>query len=559
MADTPDSPVIRSVVSETLQDGIALIVSDSPPVNALGFAVRSGLYEALGRAIASDEVTAIVIACDGRTFFAGADIAEFTGVIPEPGLNSIYARMDASPKPIVAAIHGTALGGGLELALSCHYRVAAADAKLGLPEVQLGLLPGAGGTQRTPRLIGVAAAIDLMLSGQPVGAAQAKAMGLIDAVADGDDPREAAIALARKAAEEGRLPRTRDRASDLTGAAADALFARFRADHARMFEGYKAPGHILRAIEAATRLPFEEGFAVEQALFVELMESSESLAQRHIFFAERTAAKIPGLSREVRPLPMPSVAVVGEGDRADALRGALKAISLSLAADGATADLIAVADPMTDIDAVAERTGRPEAVIGLHLPPVAGNRLLEIGRGVRTGDVALATAMALARKLGRVAVVSGGIPGLIGTRALAAGRAAAGDLRREGFSARVIDRAMTGFGFPSGLFGPAEGEAPKVEEAGASDDAAIVRRLLAPIVNESARIVEEGVALRASDVDAAMVLGFGWPAWQGGPLFWADLMGLPSIVAALDASLGPDHVAPLLRRLAVTDGSFHAA
>ncbi|WP_082545785.1 MULTISPECIES: enoyl-CoA hydratase-related protein [unclassified Sphingomonas] len=543
-----------SVVSEAVRDGVALIVSDSPPVNALGYAVRSGLYEALGRAIASDAVKAIVIACDGRTFFAGADIAEFTGVIAGPGLNNIYARMDASPKPIVAAIHGTALGGGLELALACHYRVAAADAKLGLPEVQLGLLPGAGGTQRTPRLVGVAAAVDLMLSGRPVGAPKAKEIGLIDAVAD-DNLREAAIAMARKAASEGGLPRTRDRAPDITAAAASAFFARVRADHAASFVGYKAPGHILRAIEASTRLPFDEGRAVEQALFEELMESSESLAQRHIFFAERAAAKVPGIGREVRPLASASVSVLGDGDRADALRRAFETLSLPVVSDGAAADLIVVADPMADIDAVAERTGRSEGVIGLHLPPVAGNRLLEIGRGPRTGDVALATALALARKLGRVPVVSSGTPGLIGTRALAAGRAAADSLREEGASARAIDRAMTGFGFPPGLFGPVEGGG----EGSESGDAAIVRRLLAPIVNEGARIVEDGVALRASDVDVAMVLGFGWPAWQGGPLFWADLAGLKSVVATLEQGSGADGVSPLLRRLAAENGSFHAA
>lgn len=548
MADAPISPV----VSETVRDGVALIVSDSPPVNALGHAVRLGLYEALGRAIAAKDVKAIIIACDGRTFFAGADIVEFAGVIPEPGLNTIYARMDASPKPIVAAIHGTALGGGLELALSCHYRVAAADGKLGLPEVQLGLLPGAGGTQRTPRLIGVAAAIDLMLSGQPVDAGTAKAIGLIDAIADGD-LRETAMALARKAAAAGTRPRTRDRAPDVTGEAADALFARVRAEHGAMFEGYKAPGHILRAIEAATRLPFEEGFAVEQALFLELMESSESLAQRHIFFAERAAAKIPGLGREVRGVPAPTIALAGDGARVEALRAALEAASIAIAADKAGADLIAVADPATDIDALAEGGGQPDAVIGLHLPAVAGSRLLEIGRGRQSGDVALATAMALARKLGRVPVVSAGTPGRIGTRVLNAGRTAADGLRSEGLAGAAIDRAMIGYGFPSGLFGPAEGSA-----AAAEGDAGIVLRLLAPIVNEAARLVEERVALRASDVDVAMVLGFGWPAWQGGPLFWADLTSLPAIVAALEEWSGAA-VSPLLRRLAAEGGSFHAA
>ncbi|QTH23372.1 enoyl-CoA hydratase/isomerase family protein [Rhizorhabdus wittichii] len=499
-----------SVVSDTVRDGIALIVADSPPVNALGFAVRSGLHEALGRAIAADAVEAIVIACDGRTFFAGADIAEFAGLIPEPGLNRIYARMDASPKPIVAAIHGTALGGGLELALACHYRVAAADAKLGLPEVQLGLLPGAGGTQRTPRLIGVAAALELMISGQPVDAARARAIGLVDDVAGGD-LREAAIALARRVTAEGTPRRTRDQSPDVTGDAAEALFARFRADHEAAFTGFKAPGHILRAIEASTRLPFDEGRAVEQALFEELMESDESLAQRHIFFAERAAAKVPALGRDVRPLANPLVAVLGEDERADALRNAL---ALPSAPEG-EADLIVIADPAIEVDAVAARAARPEAVVALHLPiEVAGNRLLEIGRGTRTSDVALATALALARRLGRAPVVSAGTAGLIGTRVLAAGRVAAEALVGEGISASAIDRAMTGYGFPSGLFGPAGGEAV--------DDAAIVRRLLAAMVEESARIVEQGVAPRASDVDVAMVLGFGWPAWRGGPLFRAE-------------------------------------
>nr|WP_047169068.1 enoyl-CoA hydratase-related protein [Sphingomonas sp. Y57] len=507
MAEIP----VPAVVTTTVRDGVALIVSDSPPVNALGFAVRSGLYEALGRAIAADAVKAIVIACDGRTFFAGADIAELAGVIPEPGLNSIFARMDMSPKPIVAAIHGTALGGGLELALACHYRIAAADAKLGLPEVQLGLLPGAGGTQRTPRLIGVAAALDLMISGQPVDAARAKAMGLINEMADGD-LRADAVALALQAAADGTRPRTRDRATDLTGGAAEALFARFRDAHAAAFTGFKAPGHILRAIEASTRLPFEEGRAVEQALFEELMESEGSLAQRHIFFAERAAAKVPGLGRDVRPLANPSVAVLGEGERADALREALAAASTT----EDEADLVVVGDPAIEVDAVAARAARPEAVIALHLPiEVAGNRLLEIGRGARTGEVALATALALARRLGRVPVVSAGTAGLIGTRVLAVGRAAAAALRSQGISASAIDGAMTGHGFPAGLFGA--GEDGGTDEA--ADDATIVRRLLAAMTAEGERIVEQGVALRASDVDVAMVLGFGWPAWRGGPLF----------------------------------------
>ncbi|HKT15554.1 MAG TPA: 3-hydroxyacyl-CoA dehydrogenase NAD-binding domain-containing protein, partial [Allosphingosinicella sp.] len=307
-------PIVQAGISSyVVQDAVAVLAIDSPPVNALGYDVRVALYEGIRRAMGDPEARALIIRCDGRTFFAGADISEFDGELRSPNLNEIFAVIEDVPKPVIAAIHGTALGGGLELALACHYRVALSSAKVGLPEVSLGLLPGAGGTQRTPRLVGVEAALDLIVGGRPVGAAKAVKLSLIDKVIDGDLAAEA-VAYARSLIDEGApLRRVRDMRTDLDAAAASAAVEAYRQANARAFKGFKAPGHIVEAIEAAAALPFDEGMKREYELFLELMASTESGAQRHLFFAERTAGKVPGLRKDAAPIDVKTVAVIGAG------------------------------------------------------------------------------------------------------------------------------------------------------------------------------------------------------------------------------------------------------
>jgi enoyl-CoA hydratase/carnithine racemase/3-hydroxyacyl-CoA dehydrogenase len=552
------------VVTQSLNGDILLLSVNAPPVNALGHAVRIGLHEGIAHGIRSEPVKAILILCEGRTFFAGADIAEFATGVPEPGLNTIFALIDQSPKPIVAAIHGTALGGGLELALACHFRVAAPGTRLGLPEVLLGLLPGAGGTQRLPRLIGVEAALDMMMTGRSVDMAEAGKRGLIDAVIDGD-LRQGALDFTQRIVGSDTLPRVRDRAPDLTGEAAVALLDGYRADYPRQFRGFKAPGHILRAIEGAVTLPFDEGFRREQELFHELMESRESAAQRHIFFAERAAAKVPGLPRDVQPLSITSVAVIGGRRLAEHFeRAGLSVIVIEGEPDpdavGAVDLVIEASDDEQQRRGVfgtldrlckretifascgpaldADRIGGARSVLALRFHGEGGVRLMEIGRSAQTEDVVLASLLALARRLGAATVVCRDGPGLIVDRVMGSLAHAAGRLATEGVAASEVDCVLADFGFPSDLPDAAIGR---------TDDRRMAEHLLYPAVNEVARLLEEGSVSRASDIDVALVLGAGWPDFTGGPMFWADTIGLGRIVAALADRLGAEAVCPLLR------------
>ncbi len=685
-----EAATANRVSTYSVTDGIAVLAIDSPPVNALGYDVRVGLDEGIRRAVADDAAQALVIRCDGRTFFAGADISEFGAELRQPGLNEIFEVIEQSPKPVIAAIHGTALGGGFELALACHYRVAAASAKVGLPEVSLGLLPGAGGTQRTPRIAGVQAALELIVGGRPLGAVKAQATGLIDAIIEGD-LAEGAVAYARKLVDEGApLRRVRDMAVDMDPAATKAAIEAYRAANKRDFRGFKAPGNIVLAIEAAASLPFDEGLKREWELFEELMDSSESIAQRHLFFAERTAGKVP-VPREVKPLPIASVTVIGAGtmgsgiataflnaglpvtlvDRDDAAvergaagirktiaglvakgrikaeegdrRAALLSTSTDLSSAVAGVDLIveavfedidlkksvfgqidAAAKPgailasntsFLDLDAIAASISRPEWVIGLHFfAPANIMRLLEVVRGAKTSDQVIATGMAIGRMLGKVAVLSGVCDGFIANRVMQPRMDAAEALVLEGPTPAEVDKAINDYGFAMGPFQMIDlvgldvigwdrensagrtvqevlcemgrwgqkkaggyydyDESRKaspspVAEQVIRDFAAktgvpqhsfspqqIVERLLYPVVNEGAKVVEEGIALRASDVDVALVTGYGWPVWTGGPMCWADSIGLSKIVAALDEMIGADAVSPLLRKLAAEGGSL---
>ncbi|MBU0865637.1 MAG: enoyl-CoA hydratase/isomerase family protein, partial [Alphaproteobacteria bacterium] len=297
-------------VSVTMEkDGdVAVIIVNNPPVNALSWHVRQGLEDNFAAALADDSVKAIVLRCAGATFIAGADISEFGKPPRGPDFNAVLNSIEAASKPVVAAIHGTALGGGLETALVCHYRIAVPSAKLGVPEVKLGLLPGAGGTQRLPRVVGVEAAATMTSTGDPLPAAKAKELGLVDELAGEDSLAADAIAFARAKIADGPRP-TRERPvfGDV------AVIEELKAKNAKRWRGFEAPYANLACVEAATRLPFEEGLAFEREQFMKLMFGSQSAAQRHIFFAERQAAKIDGLPKDTQLRDIKKVGVIGAG------------------------------------------------------------------------------------------------------------------------------------------------------------------------------------------------------------------------------------------------------
>ncbi|MEY4270646.1 MAG: hypothetical protein RLZZ58_1862 [Pseudomonadota bacterium] len=665
------------------RDGdVAVIIVNNPPVNALSWHVRQGLTDHFTAAIADDSVKAIVLRCDGATFIAGADISEFGSAMKGPDLNSTFNAIEAANKPVVAAIHGTALGGGLETTLVCHYRVAVPSAKLGVPEVKLGLLPGAGGTQRLPRVVGVEAAAMMCSTGDPVPAAKAHELGLVDALAGEATLAADAIAFARSKIADGPRP-TRDRAVFGDVSAIEGL----KAANARKWKGFDAPYANLACVEAATRLPFEEGLAFERTEFTKLMFGSQSAAQRHLFFAERQAAKIDGLPKDTQLRDIKHVGVIGAGTMgggismnflqkgipvtivetaADALErgvGVIRKNYDASAAKGrfkpeqvdqmmgiltpsldlsslADCDLIieavyenmdvkkeifakldAIAKPgailasntsYLDVNEIASATKRPGDVVGMHFfSPANVMKLLEVVRGDATALDVLATAMAIGKKIGKVAVVAGVCHGFIGNRMLAPRQIEAQKLLLEGASPAQIDKVHTDFGMPMGPFQMgdlagtdigwhrdpnriesirdalcAEGrwgqkkqagfydyddkrnpsESPRVaeiidefrEKAGitkrAVSDQEIVERTLYPMVNEGALILAEGKAQRASDIDVVWIFGYGWPVYRGGPMFWAGLEGTDKIAAALEKH--GFAVAPLLAEKAAAKSGF---
>jgi 3-hydroxyacyl-CoA dehydrogenase len=513
---------MSSPVSYELQGNIGVISVDNPPVNALSQAVRQGLMDAI-TAAQSDASEAVVIICEGRTFIAGADITEFGKPLQSPWLPELLEKIESSSKLVIAAIHGTALGGGFETALAAHYRCALASAKVGFPEVKLGLLPGAGGTQRTPRFAGVEASLELITSGAPIAAGQARQIGLIDKIVDGD-LRAAAVAWAEEMIADGTPIRRSSEQSvpDYD----DSIFIDYRASLAKRARGQVAPGHIVSAVEAAATLPFEAGMAVERDLFMECMNSSQSAGMRHIFFAERQAAKIEGLAKDTPKRPVESVGVIGGGTMGGGIamsfanagipvtmieisdealqrglsiiernyagsvkRGKLseeKAAACRALVKGSTdysaladvdmvveavfedpdlkkkifAQLDAVCKPgailatntsYQDVDAIAAATGRPEDVVGTHFfSPAHIMKLLEVVRGEKTADDVLATIMALAKKIRKVAVVSGVCYGFIGNRMLRPYGNTVQLLLLEGASPQQIDAAMETWGMAMG-------------------------------------------------------------------------------------------------------------
>ena len=665
------------------KDGdVAVIIVNNPPVNALSWHVRQGLEDNFSAALSDDSVKAIVLRCAGTTFIAGADISEFGKPPRGPDFNAVLNSIEAASKPVVAAIHGTALGGGLETALVCHYRIAVPSAKLGVPEVKLGLLPGAGGTQRLPRVVGVEAAATMTSTGDPLPAAKAKELGLVDELAGEDSLAADAIAFARAKIADGPRP-TRERPvfGDV------AVIEQLKTANAKRWRGFEAPYANLACVEAATRLPFDEGLAFEREQFMKLMFGSQSAAQRHIFFAERQAAKIDGLPKDTQLRDIKKVGVIGAGtmgggismnflqkgipvtivemeqealDRgvgvirknydASAAKGRFKPeqveqmmgiLTPTLSLDDlADCDLIieAVYENMDvkkdifgkldkiakpgailasntsylDVDEIATATSRPGDVLGMHFfSPANVMKLLEVVRGEKTAPDALATAMAIGKKIGKVAVVAGVCDGFIGNRMLKPRQIEAMNLLMEGATPAQVDKVHVEFGMPMGPFQMsdlagvdigwhrdpnriesirdalcAEGRWGQKKQAGFYDyddkrqpsesarvaelieefrtkagtqkreitDQEIIERTLYPMVNEGALILAEGKAQRASDIDVVWIYGYGWPVYRGGPMFWAGLEGTDKIVAALEKH--GFEIAPLLKEKAEAKSGF---
>src|SRR3954451_1931461 len=312
MEDVMDKAT-TSPISTRKHGDVLIVLSNNPPVNALGAAVRHGLVAAIEQAEAADSVKAIVITCEGQTFFAGADVSEFgtPKAFEQPMLPQVVDRIEACAKPVVAAIHGTALGGGLEVALSCHYRVAVPSAKLGTPEVKLGLLPGAGGTQRLPRVAGVRKALEMCATGNPIGARQGFECGLVDRLIEGELVPHA-VGYAEEVRDVRPLPKSSERKDKLNECSPET-FETFVKENARKFRGFDAPLKNVEAVKVACEKPYSEGVLEERKLFMELMSGTQARAQQYFFFAERKANKIDGLPENTAPRDIKRVGVIGAG------------------------------------------------------------------------------------------------------------------------------------------------------------------------------------------------------------------------------------------------------
>ncbi|MHB8721430.1 MAG: 3-hydroxyacyl-CoA dehydrogenase NAD-binding domain-containing protein [Steroidobacteraceae bacterium] len=687
----------------TSRGAVAVITLKNPPVNALSVGLRTAVADGLERATNDASIGAVVLAGSAAAFCGGADVGEFglPAMSASPTLTDLLSLIETSPKPVVAAISGLALGGGLELCMACHYRVAAAAAPLGLPEVKLGLLPGAGGTQRLPRLVGVERALEMIVSGKPVPARDLAQTGLLDSAADGD-PLPAAIALAERIiAEKLPLKKARDAKIDLPNA--KAFFDQARGAVAPLAKHYPAPLKCIDAIEAAVARPFDQGMEVEQSLFIELMNSRESQALRHAFFAMRAAAKIPDVPGSTPLRAVKSVAVIGAGTMGGGIamnfanagipvtvlettqaaldkglgtvrknyentlkKGRLTQIEFDKRINRITgtlsyddvksADLIieAVFEDMQvkkqvfekldqaaksgailasntstlDLNKIADFTRRPQDVIGLHFfSPANVSALLEIVRGAKTAKDVVATAMAVSKQIKKVGVISGVCDGFIGNRMMNAYFRQMELLLDVGAFPLQVDRAIEKFGFAMGPFRVSDlagndilwyirkrmyveypdrvfskipdricelGRFGQKTGAGWYDykagdrtpipsdlvnrivleesarlglpqrevgDEEIVQRALYSLVNEAARILEEGIAVRASDIDVVYLTGYGFPDFRGGPLFYADAVGLVNILRTMRkfaAGYQGDawEPAPLLKRLAAEGKTF---
>lgn len=693
---------MSELVDFSKRGAIGVLTINNPPVNALGAGVRRGLIAGLDRGRDDAEVEAMVVIGGGRTFIAGADIREF-GKPPQPPMfPEVLDRIESSGKPIVAAIHGTALGGGLEVALACHYRVGVARARVGLPEVKLGILPGAGGTQRLPRVVGPAKALEMIVSGDPVGGEEALALGILDELVEGD-LLDGAVAFAEKVVAEGRGLRRISEIDDKVAGTDPALFDGFRKRIEKRARGYFAPWRCIEAVEAACTLPFAEGLKRERELFEQCMASPQRAAQMHVFFAEREVAKIPDVPKDTPARKIERAAVIGAGTMGggiamafanagiavkvvevvpEALERGLGVVEKNYAASVAKGrlaqaemerrmgliegvlDYEAIADAdivieaafeemelkkdifarldricrpdailasntsTLDIDVMAAATKRPGQVIGTHFfSPANVMRLLEIVRGKETAKETIATAMGLAKRLGKVGVLVGNCEAFVGNRMLHGYLREANFLLEEGALPQQVDRVIQEFGMPMGPFAMSDlagldvgwrirkAKAPTrpkderyspvadkicemgrfgqktgagfyryepgsrtpvpdpvvegiiletsrelgIERREISDDE-ILTRCLYPLINEGARILEEGIALRPGDIDIVYLYGYGFPPYRGGPMFWADSIGLDKVHATVceyrDVHGRFWEPAPLLARLAAEGKGF---
>ncbi len=686
-------------------DDVAVIALNNPPVNGLGLATRTAAVEALDRAAQDPAVKAIVITGAGKAFSGGADIREFNSpkALTEPTLHTLIRTVENSEKPVVAAIHTVCMGGGLELALGANYRVALPGAQIALPEVKLGLLPGAGGTQRLPRVLGLETALDMIVTGTPVLSEKLAGTLLFDELLPaGSDLVAGAVAFARRVADVRPLPKVRERRVDHPDAAGFLAAARARV---KVEAGpFPAPVECVETVAASVEKPFEEGLKFERERFIHLTQTTASKALRHAFFAERAAGKVPDVPGDTPVRDIRSAAVVGAGTMGGGiamnfanagipvtiLETTQEALDKGLAtirknyentvrkgklaadkaeqrvglirgtldyADIAQADIVieAVFEDMDvkasvfrrldaamkpgailasntstlDLNRIAAFTSRPQDVIGLHFfSPANVMKLLEIVRGAQTGKDVLATALALAKKIRKTGVVAGVCDGFIGNRMVEQYIRQAGFLLDEGALPQQVDRAIEAFGFAMGPFrmGDLAGndvgwyirkrravESPDVKYSRTADllceqgrfgqktgagwydyqagdrtprpapwvddmivrhsqdlgiarraisDEEIVERLVYALVNEGARILEEGIALRASDIDMVYLSGYGFPLFRGGPMFYADTVGLPAVLAAVEKYARGYHgeawtPAPLLVRLAREGKSFN--
>ena len=687
-------------VTLTRDDNIGIITLDNPPVNGLSFAVRGGLADQVGAAVSDDTIEAVVVRGAGKMFCGGADIRQF-GQTPPPNvavLPDVINQLEDSSKPVVAAIHGVAAGGGLEIALGCHYRLASPQTRLGLPEVTLGFVPGAGGTQRLPRLIGVQNALDVIVTGRLLPTDRAQALGVIDEIVEGDLITRAITFARGLVGQPDAVRKVSEREEGLEEARSNpALFDDFRKAMARRARGFDAPDACVECIEAAVTLPFHAGLAKEREIFRTLVASDQSKAQRHVFFAEREVAKIPDVPKDTPTSPVEAAAVIGCGTMGggiamnfanaglpvtvfevtqDALDRGMSTIRKNYAAtvskgrlaqaemdrrlslitptlsydDVAHADIVveAVFEEMDlkkrvfgtldetckaeailatntstlDINEIAGSTTRPDKVIGTHFfSPANVMRLMENVRGQATSPETIATVMKLSKRLGKVGVLVGVCDGFVGNRMLYTYRRQADFLLEEGALPQQLDKVIYDFGMPMGpfqmadlagldvswrvrksqaatrpthlryspiadricemgRFGQKTGAGwyryedgsrvpipdPVVENliVGVSDELGIARRTvtddeviprcLYPLVNEGAKILEEGLALRASDIDTIWIHGYGFPRYRGGPMFWADLVGIKTIYETMN-QLHAEHgdwlrPAPLLAELA---------
>ena len=685
-------------IAYSRHDDIVVLRIQNPPVNALSQAVRQGLSDGMDRAEAEDGVRAVMIVGEGRAFIAGADITEFGKPPMEPFLPNLCNRIEASPLLVVASMHGVSLGGGLEVALSAHYRIAQPSARVGLPEVHLGLIPGAGGTQRLPRLIGVEPALDAITTGRHIKAPQALEMGIVDRVEEGD-PQEVGLAYVRELLDTGAERRP---ICDMPAPAPIDWDAAYEAT-LKKGRGQISPAEAVRAVQAGVEKPFEEGMKAERRIFSELMNTDQRQGMIHAFFSERAVSNLPEL-KGVEPRELKAIGVIGGGtmgagiataallsgfsvvliemkdEAAKAaherisgnLQGALKrgkidqgkfdhltGDALTVSTDYASlsdVDLVveavfedmdvkkqvfgrldAVCKPgcvlasntsYLDVNEIAASTSRPADVIGLHFfSPAHVMKLLEVVVADKTAKDVVATGFALGKALGKISVRAGVCDGFIGNRILATYRTAADHMVLDGASPYKIDAALEKFGFAMGPFAVADlagldigwatrkrkaatrhpeervptyidrlceqghfgqktgqgyyiyekgkrGGTPNPEitrlieeeqkERGITPreftEAEIVRRYMCAMVNEAAKVLEEGIAKRPLDIDMTLLFGYGFPRYWGGPMKWADIQGLPNVLAAIEGFAEKDpwfwKPAPLLVDLVKTNRTF---